>query len=564
MKRRDFSKVGATAAFKRVNWAIGLAVALSACGGGGGAGSDSAADEAAATDVLSLAAQAMRAKNRNTTTQPAPTDPVATEPPPVTTEPAPAPAPSTNLVSNPGFESALTGWSNWGNSLAVTGQSVSGSYSLRVGTAAGGVGQYVAGASAGTSYRLTGQAKMSLAGETVYLGVKFLDSTGRTLLEKSAPIVSTAFATFTVDAVAPAGFANALVYVWKNAGSGYAYVDDLVLAPVSAAPAPAPTEPAPAPAPTEPAPAPAPTEPAPAPGSTTIPLATWPGFLLQTGFDQDAYWGEDGVWGAGALTRGTYTGMTGTKYEQYTGISPNIGPNGEVAFRAAWKWPTGTTEVKSYPSVISGRKPGYYSTWTKPGGHTVKLLNGTNSATYPSGATPGTFFPLQLPIASLKSSFSYKHVATPTGRGHLTYDIWLQGTPDQITGFGAPPITHEIMIPLDYWGNYGKHGYRNPGWYDHDVTIDGKLFHVYVAKGADGGVRADFFGGWKFIVFEPDQPIAPGTLDLAKFINYVATRKDALGTSWATGREYAVSVELGVEPVEGTGDVQISNYRVWK
>ena len=71
-------------------------------------------------------------------------------------------------------------------------------------------------------------------------------------------------------------------------------------------------------------------------------------------------------------------------------------------------------------------------------------------------------------------------------------------------------------------------------------------------------------GGWKFVVFQPDQPIEAGTLDLAKFINYVATRKDELGTPWATGREYAVSVELGVEPVDGTGDLTLYNYRVWK
>ena len=75
----------------------------------------------------------------------------------------------------------------------------------------------------------------------------------------------------------------------------------------------------------------------------------------------------------------------------------------------------------------------------------------------------------------------------------------------------------------------------------------------------------DFYLGWKFIVFQPDQlPVAAGTLDLAKFINYVATRKDAFGTPWATGHEYAVSVELGVETVDGIGDMTLSNYRVWK
>jgi hypothetical protein len=154
-------------------------------------------------------------------------------------------------------------------------------------------------------------------------------------------------------------------------------------------------------------------------------------------------------------------------------------------------------------------------------------------------------------------------VAAPTGRGHLAYDIFLQKTPEQVNGFGTA-ISHEIIIPLDYWGGYGQYPTRNPNWYDHDVTIDGLLFHVYAAKGADGVLRPDFMGGWKFIVFEPDRPIAPGTLDLAKFVNYVTTRKDSAGTPWALGNEYAVSVELGIEPQYGTGDIQVSNYRVWK
>lgn len=346
-----------------------------------------------------------------------------------------------------------------------------------------------------------------------------------------------------------------------NGDNGFVRVFLLLLAfllPLRVAPAPAP-----APART-PSPAPTPT-PSTAP---QISISNQPDLWLQTGWDSAAYWMFDGVWGAGNLTRGTYTDLNGSQYEQQVGVSPQAGPNGEGAARVAWKWPTGTTEVKSYPALLAGNKPGYYSNWINPGGFKVRLLNGKDSQVNPSGKTPGSFFPLQLPIASLKTSFAYKHNVVPSGRGHLTYDIWLQGTPDQVAGFRAPPITHEIMIPLTNWGGYGAHkqpGGRNPRWYDHDVTIDGRLFHVYVAKGADGGVRADFSMGWKFIVFVPAQlPVPAGTLDLAKFINYVATRKDAFGTPWATGREYAVSVELGVEPQDGIGDMTLFNFRVWK
>jgi len=294
-----------------------------------------------------------------------------------------------------------------------------------------------------------------------------------------------------------------------------------------------------------------------------VPLAVWPNTLLQAGRATDAYWVEDGVWAPWGLTRGNFTTIDGTNFEQYTGVSPKIGPNGEIAARIAWKWPTCCTEIKSFPSIITGQKPGWFNTWITPGGFDIRLPDGNLSQTFPSGRTPGTFLPLQLPIASLKTSFAHKHLSPPTGRGHLAYDMFLQNTPTQANGFG-PGITHEIIVPVDYWGGYGTYPTRNPQWYDHDVTIDGILYHVYIFKDATGLVLSSFNGGWKFIVFEPDQPIPPGTLDLAKIVNYVTTRKDVFGNAWANGNEYLVSVELGIEPQMGTGDIQVDNFRVWR
>src|SRR6185369_11844301 len=409
-------------------------------------------------------------------------------------DPSAAPAPNgANLVSNGGFESALADWANWGNAAAVTGQSSSGANAVRVGTGGGGVAHDIAGIVPGKTYRLSGQVKVSDGSEVGYLGLSFWDAGGSKLADQIVAVNSTAYSAATLDLVAPANTAKALVYVWKNAGNGFAYVDDVALAPTDGAAAPAP---APAPAPPPPPPA--------AVDVGVIPIAAWPTTLLQTGRDNDAYWVADGVWGAWGLTRGSYAGTGGLTYEQYTGVSPKVGPSGEVAFRMAWKWPSCCNEIKSFPSIISGRKPGWFNTWTKPSGYDVLLPNGSFSQTFPSGATPGTFLPLQLPIASLKTSFSYQHMATPSGKGQLAYDMFLQGSPAQTSGFGAANITHEIIIPLDYWGGYGAHpSGRNPAWYDHDVTIDGLLFHVYAAKDWwDGALRPDFGGGWKFIIFE--------------------------------------------------------------
>lgn len=327
---------------------------------------------------------------------------------------------------------------------------------------------------------------------------------------------------------------------------------------------PAPTvSPTPAPTPVvTPAPTASPTpSPTPAPTPSPAPIVMSDADVF---FQMGDYWINNGVWGAGNLGPGPYTDINGATYEQTTGVRQGVGPNGEVSWATAWKWPTGVTEVKSYPSVLMGAKPGFANSWICPGGKNIILPDGSISQTFPSGATPNTWMPVQLPVPkTLSSTFDYRHVEAPTGRGHLTYDMWLQDVPEQNHGFG-PNISHEIMIPLNFWGGYGQYPHRNPSWYDHDVTIDGRLFHVYCNKGEDGSLKPGVAFAWKWICFEPEAFIEPGTLNLASFINYLATRKDALGNLWARGNEYLVSVELGVEPVDGTGHLEISNYKITK
>ena len=293
-------------------------------------------------------------------------------------------------------------------------------------------------------------------------------------------------------------------------------------------------------------------------------LGNYGDLFLQTGNANDAYWVENNSWGAGSITQGTAP----DQFEQQVGVSPTVGSNGEVAFRMKWRWPNpvGAGEVKGYPSILSGAKPGY------AGGKQIMLPDGSRSGAL--GVTPGSIFPLQLPIKSLKGKFSVKNTAAPTGQGHLSYDIWLQSAPGQDNSWGNSSITHEIMIPLQNWGDYGAHnvpGGRNPGWYDHDAVIGGKLYHVYATKGADGALLYNFgqlngtYGktGWKMIAFVPDVlPVPAGEIDLAAIINYLATRKDVMGNPWALGNEYLVSAELGVEPVSGTGDITVYDYKV--
>src|SRR5205085_1443394 len=70
-------------------------------------------------------------------------------------------------------------------------------------------------------------------------------------------------------------------------------------------------------------------------------------------------------WGKGALTRGTFTGMGGTTYEQKIGVQyPPAGSQDPIGLRIDWAWPTGPNEVKSYPSIITGNFPGWLQTGT--------------------------------------------------------------------------------------------------------------------------------------------------------------------------------------------------------
>jgi hypothetical protein len=117
-------------------------------------------------------------------------------------------------------------------------------------------------------------------------------------------------------------------------------------------------------------------------------------------------------------------------------------------------------------------------------------------------------------------------------------------------------LTHEIMIPVDYWGNYGAANSspngRNPADYSHDITLEGVVWAVYY--------HTHF--GWNFIAFEPrNGPLAngsPRTFNLSAFLNHVRSR------GWSNGTEWFSSTELGVEPVEGVFDLSITDYRVWR
>lgn len=312
--------------------------------------------------------------------------------------------------------------------------------------------------------------------------------------------------------------------------------------------------------------------------------------LLQVGHADHAYWIDDGVWGAKGLTRGSFTTTSGTAYETAFSASPTVGPNGEVGWRSAWKFPDTPApcgpksdcyqEIKAYASAVFGAKPGWANNANMPGGFKVRLWPGTEYS-YAGTKTPGSFLPLPAngALPPIYSSFSYKHLVSPeSGKGQLTYDIWLQNTPKQCHGFNnCKEITHEIMIPVTYWGGYGKCGSRSPSWEVKDdkgshriVKIDGRDWCLYRTRNMGGSwdpVRQTKSGGWTMILFQPVQPLPPQTvhrLNLSSFINYLTKHTDGQEGPLAFGTEHLVSVELGAEVQLGVGDMEVTNYRVWR
>ena len=197
-----------------LRWASGAAaVALALAGCGGGGGSADVPPTAAPSAQLNPVADFALAQQSVT----APAAAAATA------------AASGNMVSNAGFESGTTGWIDWGNVSVDSGQASSGTSALRIGAGAGGTGQEVAGIVPGNTYRLTAQAKVSAASEIAYIGVNFIDASGAPFTQNSVLVSSTAYTTASLEVVAPPNAVRALVYVWKNAGSGVAYVDDFSL-----------------------------------------------------------------------------------------------------------------------------------------------------------------------------------------------------------------------------------------------------------------------------------------------------------------------------------------------
>jgi len=220
---------------------------------------------------------------------------------------------------------------------------------------------------------------------------------------------------------------------------------------------------------------------------------------------------ENNTWGSAGV-RGPY--------RQCAGIGP-VQQDGSVSARWTWQWPAGPSEIKAFPQLIYGQKPGL-------------------------APTPGTNLPMRTNDISVARS-QWSTTSTFTGTGQLTFDLWLTKDAVKRDCFNCTPITHEIMIVFEPYGGYGLR--RNPAWYQGEVTIDKYKYKLY---------KAENFGttGWRFIVLQSLETRKAGDIDLKAVL--VLLKQRAL----ISGSEYLSSVEFGSEPEEGTGDVLVNSFKV--
>jgi serralysin len=195
-------------------------------------------------------------------------------------------------------------------------------------------------------------------------------------------------------------------------------------------------------------------------------------------------------------------------------IGASIDANGALVGRWTWDWLNSGGNVKSFPAIVFGQIPSSTSTTTS----LPAKINNIDTATV-----------------------SYNISSTHSGTGNLILHMWLTDTQNPTT-WGVPPITHEIIIVLEVYGD------MQPAVSSiKQVMIDEISYDLSVG---------DNFGmGWRFIVFTrtPYQQ-GSGNLNLINFFSNIQKE------GFITGNEYLASISIGNEVVSGFGETSLKDY----
>ncbi|MCY8026273.1 glycoside hydrolase [Bacillus sonorensis] len=203
--------------------------------------------------------------------------------------------------------------------------------------------------------------------------------------------------------------------------------------------------------------------------------------------------------------------------DQVSGWWQSIYHNSDSDLGWVWNWPSSTSSVKAYPSIVSGWH------WTE-------------------GYTPGSGFPTRLSEQkNIMANVSYSISAS--GTYNAAYDIWLHKT-NKASWDSAP--TDEIMIWLNNTNACPL------GSYVQTVSIGGHKWKVH-----KGYVDAGNGKGWNVYSFVRTSNTQSASLNIRHFTNYLSNQK-----KWLDKSKYVSSVEFGTEVFGGTGQINISNWDV--
>ena len=142
---------------------------------------------------------------------------------------ASAPPSSCGALTNPGFESGLSGWTNDGNT-SISSSARTGSSAASTGPAAGGLhyGSTLPVA-AGQTVALRAWGRVSGAPSWAGIGLDYLDASGNEISEAVQTVTAAAYTEYSSTTVAPAGTARVALWTWKSGTAGTLLVDDFCL-----------------------------------------------------------------------------------------------------------------------------------------------------------------------------------------------------------------------------------------------------------------------------------------------------------------------------------------------
>ena len=203
------------------------------------------------------------------------------------------------------------------------------------------------------------------------------------------------------------------------------------------------------------------------------------------------------------------------------GWNQNIGlisnKNGVLSALWNWDWLSSGDGVKAYAEVIAGQKP---------------------------GSRTSTLTLLPKKVNEIKAALvSYDIVSLHNGSGNTSFDLWLTDTKYPTT-FAVPPITHEIMIWLETYGEMQPAG----SLFEH-ALIGGVHYNIFVEEKM--GL------GWKYIALQrASSVLGIGRIDFVPIFSYLRSK------GLITGGEYLASIEFGNEIVGGFGSTHLNSYSI--